>query len=630
MLLAFLLVFLARCLWIDQFGPGLPRWDEWDAELVAMARDGVGKWPPLAELAKPHAEHRILWQRLVARGLVWLNGEWDSPLRNMTNALFAAAYAGLLAGLLARGHTGLRRHLLFWPAVVAIALPLAWENLLFAFQTSFHVLILFTIAAFGGVAGRSFRDLRWWLGLLCGLAAIFTVGSGFFSGPVLLVWATLAFLQRGRSPLGLRLRPLVPTLVAGLLITLAGFALLHRPEGASGMEAQNVGEFVRGLLKHLSWPWADRLWIAPLLWSPLFALAWRILRTPGRGAWGPTARVALCLGGWVLLNLLGMAVFRGAMAVGPVTRYYDFHTLGLVANAAAVVLLVMDGTGPDHRRPRWLARLWSVAWAVVAVWGASSLVDHNFRDDLPEGRRFYDLQARNVFRYVVDKDRSVIESPPPRFHLPYPEADRLAAWLDDPKVLALLPAACRLAPAQAPTRIEGCYTDPGLPPGLETPPGSRLLASSYQEEGIKRGRFLSAPIHATTEWMRFDYLGRETGGNMALRLVPVGEGKAIKISTGDRSSASVWRPFTIRVSPGKDYQVEFSDDSDNAWGALTEPVPVRSWSRRAAWLGAHSLWLLLGTLGTWLVLAAGRAARRSGAEAPAASPAEATPLARDN
>ena len=613
-LLAMVVVFLARCLWIDLYGPSLPCWDEWNGELAPIAQGGVDHWPSLAELAKPHAEHRILWQRLVARGLVRLNGEWDSRLRNVTNSVFVGIYAGMLAGLLSRGFAGPRKHLLFWPVLLLTGLPFASENLLFAFQTSFHVLILLTVGAFAGVADRSPRHLRWWLGLLAGLAAIFTVGSGFFAGPVLAVWGGLRF-WRGQGPVVVRLRTVWPTLLAGLVITLAGLALLQRPEDTAHMVARNAGEFVRGLLKHLAWPWREQLWIGPLLWSPLFLLAWRFLRHGADGRRDSAVRITICLGGWVLLNLLGMAFFRGAEAVGPVTRYFDFHALGLASNAAALVLLGTEST-PTTGMFRWLARAGTTMWMLAAVVGAAVLLDATLRENLPETRKFYDLQARNTFRAVVMKDRSVLAATTPRFHLPYPDMDPLATWLDDPRVLALLPAAFRLRPDPAPAaaNCEGCFQNPRLPDGLQTPPATRLLASSYQSEGTLRGRFLSSPICATSDWLQFWYLGKETGGSLSLRLVPVGSGKAIKITDELRASTGTWRPVTVRVAKGKEYQVEFTDDSDRAWGALTEPVPVAPWSRRVEVLCANSLWLLLGTLGAWIVLSASLAVGSSGEE----------------
>jgi hypothetical protein len=307
-----------------------------------------------------------------------------------------------------------------------------------------------------------------------------------------------------------------------------------------------------------------------------------------------------------------MAVFRGAQAVGPVSRYFDFHALGLAANAASLVLLGAASGGSAGPR-RWLPRSCAAVWVVAATWGSALHLNATFRSDLPEAKSYFDVHAANVFRAVVGKDRTVLVPGQTRYHLPYPDPEALRQYLEDPKVFALLPAAYRIPPdpAPAPACDEGCFLNPRLPEGLPTPPVTRLLASSYQPEGQLRGRFVSAPIHASTEWLQFWYLGKDTGGSIGLRLVPVGTGKAIKVDRGFDASTGQWRPVTVRVSKGKDYQVEFKDDSDNAWGALTEPVPLAPWSRRAEILGAHALWLLLGTFGLWIVLAAARASAPS-------------------
>ena len=596
--LAVLFVFALRVHWIDTSVSRLPYWDELPAELVTAAARPPGELPALAELASPHNEHRILWQRLLGHFLLEGNDRiWDTRVRCMVNALIAALYAGLLANAFRAGQDGRAGHLLFWPSIALVASPIAYQNITFGFQASFHLQMLFSIMAFVGLAGSGWRSFRWWLGLLCALAAIFTNGSGFFTAPVFLVWSAFALARRveGRwfPALGEKWKDHIPTLIASLLVLGMGIALIHRPENAAGQEASGIGEFIHGLGKHLAWPWQDLPWLAPLIWLPFFSLSLLTLSGRGAGRWFAAARFTLCVGGWILLQFLAMAYARGANAVGPVSRYEDFHLLGVAVNAAAFVLVWSELAGPRRRLIAFLLSAGSLLWGAATVSGLFMLLSWAWRVELPDYRAFGELRERNTARFTLDGDAGVFDGYVSRFHLPYDDYEALESWLSDPDVIALLPPSFRTKPeAVVEARRVGACVDSKLPHGLSVPAGQRLLASSFDPTDGPAGReasVLSGPIRAPSGVFRLFYLGMDTGGSIKLRLKPEEKGKTIEIKTERRHGTSTWGSITVAVDPKKSYRLEFRDASRLGWGAVTLPANEPPLSRLADRAGAFAL-----------------------------------------
>ncbi|MFM7182236.1 MAG: hypothetical protein ACKO2G_12330 [Verrucomicrobiales bacterium] len=597
-LLAVLFVFAMRVHWIDGSVSRLPYWDELPAELVTEAKRAPGESPGIRELASPHNEHRILWQRLLGRALLHANDRvWDTRVRCMANALIAALYAGLLANAFRAGQDGRTGHFLFWPTIVLVASPIAYQNITFGFQASFHLQMLFSIMAFVGMAGSSWRRPLWWLGLICAFAAIFTNGSGFFTGPVLLVWCALALARRedGKwfSDVRGNLRRQLPTIIASLLVLAVGLALIYRPEHAAGQEASGIGEFFHGLGKHLAWPWQNQPWLGPLIWVPFFVLSLLTLFGRMNGNFFAASRFTACMGGWILLQLLAMAYVRGANAVGPVSRYEDFHLLGIATNIAALVLVVTSLSASPRRIVSFLLPTGAILWGATTLSGLFVLASWAWRFELPDYRAFGELRERNTARFTRDGDATVFDGYVSRFHLPYDELEALKSWLADPAVVAVLPGSFHTSPeaVENATRTGACL-DSKLPDGMVVPPGERLLASSFDRSDGPAGKdaqVMSGPIQAQSGAFRLFYLGMDTGGSLKLRLRPEGKGKPIEIPTMRRHGTSTWMPITVDVDPEKTYRLEFRDASRLGWGAVTLPTNEPPLSRLADQAGKFAL-----------------------------------------
>lgn len=143
----FLTVFGLKLDVIHRFGSDLPRWDQLDAE-------GLAVFVPLAEgklrlvdLFRPHNEHRIFWTKLLGLIELKLNGQWDARLQCTVNAALHSLIAVAVFLFARRGLA----HRLHAPAFVLIALlfglPLAWENPIAGFHSQQYFLLGFSFGA---------------------------------------------------------------------------------------------------------------------------------------------------------------------------------------------------------------------------------------------------------------------------------------------------------------------------------------------------------------------------------------------------------------------------------------------------------------------------------------------------
>src|SRR5687768_9324622 len=89
----FLLIVAAKWAIFDRYGSPMPDWDQWDAEAVELFIPWFEGKDFLSHLFHPHNEHRVILTKLQNLALVLLNGQWDSRLEAVTNALLHTVLA---------------------------------------------------------------------------------------------------------------------------------------------------------------------------------------------------------------------------------------------------------------------------------------------------------------------------------------------------------------------------------------------------------------------------------------------------------------------------------------------------------------------------------------------------------
>lgn len=435
-----------RLLLIAAWAGDTPYLDDWNATgwlhiHAAAAPHGI----PWAWLVYPHAEHLVITQRLVSLGIAALNGQqWDVRAELMVAAL---AWGALAAGLVAFARRELStRALVAWAAVVVAAetIPHAWENLLWAFQISFLLLIAFSLLALRWLTASAPLSGRWFGGLACAVAACASQASGLV---VLLAAAVTALFQLLTQRPKRRVRAWVGF---ALLLAAAGTAKALLPAAAwiENLHAQNVSAWFQSLGSLLAWPWSRHAWLAPLVWLPATLFVARRLRW--RALWQPADAFWFGLVVWSLAMIAASAWARATMLVlgPPPSRYGDVLIVGLLANA----FLALRWAQSESLRPRRRAAL-TTAWLVFALGGVALYAAQLDRTGTPAttinafSRRDFTasrpLHSDAVRAYVRTHDVAALDVQPPIYPVPEHTAellDRLRAGHRWPATLAADPA----------------------------------------------------------------------------------------------------------------------------------------------------------------------------------------------
>jgi hypothetical protein len=423
LLALFVLVCGARLWLIDTCGSSAPFWDQWEAEGEALFAPLLQGNLPLSHLFAPHNEHRIVLTRLLALGLFKLDGMWDPRLEMAVNAAIAAATAAIVAGLLLR-EIGRR----WWRSVICAvailwALPYAWENTTWGFQSQFYFLLLFSFLAMWGLCcGRPYT-LAWWIGAASAILSCLTMASGFLAPlVVVLVLAAAVLLERKTWRMHL------PGFMLCLLCVVASALLMVQVPKHEALRAAGLHYFLLAFIRNLSWPGHQLPTAFVALLCLVFFMARALIRRPSQQArprW-----FLLGLAAWVALQAGALAYARGRLGAGPGSRYQDVLALGpLVALAA---LLLESGS---LRRNIWYAAL--AGWCVCMLPG----LRENFRDtrkDLPRQRHYAAEQTRRCRAYVKTRDFEVLRHTADRMEIPYPNPEDLARFLDNPEIRSTL------------------------------------------------------------------------------------------------------------------------------------------------------------------------------------------------
>ncbi len=433
MLAVFLGVFGQKLNLIEQYGSDLPFWDAWDAEGDALFKPALRGELPASIWIKPHNEHRILFTRVLSLGLLDLNDhQWDARLELVVNAGLHSLAIALLAGCALAV-------LPFWGVALFAALaiylagsPVSNENTLAGFQSQFYFLLLIPgLHLWASLASRP-RSLLWWLAPLLGVAALFTMASGFFSALAVVGVSAILFL-RDRKVTTDQLWLAIPNTV----IAAAGWLLKVDIAEHASLRAANPSAWLDAWLHQLSWPVMD-LWFAPIGAAPflLFLIATFKGKLPG-------ARYQVLLGAgiWSWLQYAAIAYARGGTSHGYASRYTDILAVVVLVN-----LLMLAAVSLQACRPRtcWGIAAAAVLYLLAVVWGYHGAVIAAEKDPLPVLQEVNRNRIKTVRDFVTTGNFSFYGKDPWN-ELPYPSAQRLGSLLKDPTIRSILPSSVRPA-----------------------------------------------------------------------------------------------------------------------------------------------------------------------------------------
>ncbi len=606
-----LLLTIAGLKWdtFARFGSAMPDWDQWDAEALKLLVPWYEGDQFLSRLFEPHNEHRVVITKLQNLALTLLNGQWDSRLFSVANALIHAAL-GVAFWWQGRRWFEARwaRAVIYLFAVILFGLPLAWQNVLGGFHSQQYWLAALSFATLVTLPFSRAWSASWWGGVAAALLACLTMGSGFLAA---VVAALIAGWRAGRGATSWRAA--APTLILGALLLVVGFATRVEVAYHAQLKAKTLHDFGLSLLRSLAWPLTGRDWAGLVLWTPWALLTGRALFGRGEKS-APAALAITALGGWVVVQLLATAYARGAGADYPASRYMDTLTFGALVNVAALCRLATESASERVSRPG-LALLAGV-WLTLFTLGLCDLLERNLRHELPDTRKYYFLAEQHMRGYLSSDDPRHLAFP----DIPYPSAEGLIERLRHRSLRTVMPAEIRAAlplrpaedttPAFRSQQVSALQLDTaqriGTSPATPALPTHRVWGS-FGSEGVKStGTWRSAPLTATPgRWLKFEVAGQPEAAGIELELRDAATDRTLQRITPSRPPGDTWRAAYV-PAPTEPFVVVARDQSATGWVAFSAPVEMGRLSHAAWRLTQHGALiaviaavaaLLLGGLG---------------------------------
>lgn len=613
--LLFVLILSAKWATFDRYGSAMPDWDQWDAEAMEAFLPWFQRDNFLQHLFHPHNEHRVILTKLHNLALVLLNGQWDSRLEAVTNAVLHAALATAfwLLGLRflfsspslpVSPSPRLRVFLsaaLFLLTFALHGLPLAWQNVLGGFHSQQYWLLLLSFAALVTLPFARAFSARWWLGAVSGFLALGSMGSGFLAAAIVILVLALRLVRRETTP-----RAAAPTFVLCLVLIAIGILTRHEVPWHAEMKAKSVHDFAFSIIHSLQWPWRERHWAAPILWLPWLLLSIHLLRRPASSHPTPHAshlpQAAFGLGAWVLLQLVATAYARGAGAGYPASRYMDTLVVGILANALCLVHLLTRPLSQSSNFKSQLLRLLAVAWLLTTVFGIRHLLRDIVQWEIADAKKYYLGAESNLRRFLATGDRVHLAQK----DIPYPDATALGDRLTHPLLRPLMPV-----PLRAPLALSPAPDSSGLllnnataatidivnPPRAGLSPATPPLdyAPTWGSFGSTEPsvRWRSAPLEPTGfAFLKFEVAGdlSPSIGNVVIELRDARTDEFLTFVRPSRAPGDRWRSVYVRM-PRAPFVVIADDRSPKHWLAFSPPVEMAALSYYAWQATKHALLL---------------------------------------
>jgi hypothetical protein len=410
-----------KLLLVARYGSATPYWDQWDAEAANLYKPFFEGTLTLGQLFVPHNEHRIFTTRLLVLLLLKIHGIWDPLLEMIVNAgLHVIAILSMLGMLLhAFGKKAVGPLLVF--SLILFAFPYGWENTLAGFQAQFYFVLLFSVLTLFLLIEKKLFTPLWFLGVLCGILAFFSLASGIFA----LAAVTAVFVVHYVLGIDRSWEKVVSTL-ALMVLVLLGVAFTPTIAGHAPLKAHSIKQFVTVFLTIMSWPFPGNFF-------------WFLLRNAPSLIFGSTlflGRPLINDRRWFLLGLIIWASIQAtSIAYGRAegclaSRYLDLFAFSVLINFACL----LDQEFSRNIFHKSIKIFWTAVVVIALAWYCWK----NLPQQLAEKKRTSMAQTLNVQNYqrsgdIIDlKDKPFLE-------IPYPDPMRLAMILSSPTIQKILP-----------------------------------------------------------------------------------------------------------------------------------------------------------------------------------------------
>ncbi len=395
------------------------------------------------------------------------------------------------------------------------------------------------------------RQVRWWAGLLCGLASLMVSIAGIASALAMLVLSGAALLREKASA---ERRAIFGANAA--LVALGCLLFGHRNTFGAAL-ADSFAELASFPLTHPAW--------AVIVWAPVLLALFR-----------PIDERLRLLALWSVLQLLALVCLRCL----PADDVPDLLLAGLIINAAVLATLVD------------LRDVWQVTAAgiwVIVIGVAVASPPNSFFAKIPNraGPALESPTTLALSRFVATGD-----SEPLRATGAMAEADItwLRAVLEDPKARAALPASIRPPEKLESDGSTSGFRADGAPeiPGRDNLPA---IGSWTERGGEATGTWTSQPLIAHGGLVQLRVAGEMRSPETAV-VLRLADGREITPASDPFSATTRWKRVNFSVPAGA-YRIVVRDNSPTKWIAVTSPVEISSWSWFAGKLVRSWVWWLL-------------------------------------
>jgi hypothetical protein len=400
-----------------------PFLDEWDADAAFLLKPYVEGTFRFWDLFHPHNEHIIFFTRLLTLTLFRASFYWDVVAQMIVNAVIHSAGIVFIAYMLSRTVAVRIRPLCLLLSIAVACVPFGWENILVGFQTQFYLVILLSFASLALLYASPAWSTRWWLGTGLAVASFCSMASGALTLPVVICLYLLQLLRSQRA--GAR-----EFFGIAVHIGLTVAMLMAVPSNGGASRAYNISEFVTAAATLLSWP--ARAPFGLIAYLPTLVLCLSVLKAAPKLADGRWFNVAAF--GWVVAQVCAIAIGRANMFF-LVSRYFDVLQIGMMVNLASALTLL--GLNFKAARFNQLSRAALISWCLFL--GVSiGFSTHSLKNQIETKRQASLTQTHNLRGYLDTGDFAYLANKPGD-QIPYPSAERLRQWLDDPVIRSFLP-----------------------------------------------------------------------------------------------------------------------------------------------------------------------------------------------
>ncbi|HZR19824.1 MAG TPA: hypothetical protein VFE51_21240 [Verrucomicrobiae bacterium] len=580
---------LGSKLWlIHRSGVSLPYLDQWEAEAGGLYLPWLNHQLTFADLFRPNNEHRIVFTRLLDLGLFLLNRQWDNRVEMVVNALLHSATLAGFGWMLAR-----RLGRPWWPAIwlllaPVLVLPFDWENTLWGFQSMFYFLLLFSLPAIWLLAGAAPFSMRWWVGSLMCVAALFTMASGFLAAATVLVMVGLETARERKD-----MRRHLPTVAVCVVIVLAGLWLNAPMPRHYAFAAHSAAELLGSLLRNLSWPLIGSPWFALFNLLPPAVLGWVCWRSRREDL--VIEKGILCTGIWTGLQTLALAYARGAGGKPPESRYMDTDSLLMITGGLSIVVLWSRHVGQINLR-RWLPAV-GAAWAVGIIAGLGWLTQRAAQREIPQ-KEFDQARLIESTREFLRSDSSEAFMAP---DIQVPPLAPMLKLLRDPEIRRILPDCLRdpleIAPA---ANQDGTFVKDGFG-AKDRPTAGGGCWGSFSTNGLRAEGSWSSLIvkRSALPYLAIPVTGDLGEPGLSLELAGSASDGATPVRPPEIPRGT-WRYVYVRAPLGA-FQLVAQDHSATAWFGFQAPREVGLLTFWAARFGGAWKFVLGLGIGCWVV-----------------------------